>query len=178
MSEPKNNPDDPAKPEKPIKEPFDVWWPKYIDGVNESVKAAEQYLGVPTGTISSIQTEPDFIAVVKAYAVIEPMLNDLIVAERPRRTPIFGGLAAALACTEPADEGFQSFVAGLNIGGRVGKVALAKGLGLLRQDQVRFIEGMAEGTEPLCSQREKYAPIFRGYPDGRAGKQREKSSST
>jgi hypothetical protein len=143
VSEPKNNPDDPVRPEKPSKEPFDVWWPKYVDSVNESVEAAEQYLEVPAGTISSIRTEPDFIAVVKAYAVVEPMLNDLIVAVRPRRTPIFGGLAAALAYTEPADEGFQAFVAGLNIGGRVGKVALAKGLGLLRQDQVRFIEGIA-----------------------------------
>jgi hypothetical protein len=39
--------------------------------------------------------------------------------------------------------GFDAFVAGLNIGCRVGKVALAKSLGLLRQDQIRFIEGMA-----------------------------------
>jgi hypothetical protein len=143
VSEPKNNPDDPARPEKPSKEPFDVWWPKYTDSVNKSIEAAEQYLEVPAGAISSIRTDPDFIAVVKAYAVIEPILNDLIVAVRPSRTPIFGGLAAALAYTEPADEGFQAFVAALNIGGRVGKVGLAKGLGLLRQDQVRFIESIA-----------------------------------
>src|SRR5258708_38459205 len=101
----KNNPDDLVRPEKPSKEPFDVWWPKYIDRVDESVKAAEQYLEVPAGTISSIRTEPDFIAIVKAYAVVEPMLNDLIVVERPRRTPIFGGLATALAHPEPTDDG-------------------------------------------------------------------------
>lgn len=117
------------------KEPFDVWWPKFI-GVDESVSATEQYLEVPSETISSIMRDPDYIATVKAYAVIEPMLNDLISTRRPRE--LFGSLA-----TGEAQENFQSFVAGLSIGGRVGKVALAKGLGLLKTDQVRFIEGVA-----------------------------------
>src|SRR5262245_44366793 len=49
-------------------EPIDVWWPKYMARVNESVIAAEQYLEVPTGTISSIPNDPDFVATVKAYA--------------------------------------------------------------------------------------------------------------
>jgi len=97
-----------SKPEKPkqaipVGEPFDVWWPKYIKRVNESVTAAEQYLEVPTGTISSIQADPDFIATVKTYAVIEPMLNDLISARPPTscserwqlrgRTRVFKGLS-------------------------------------------------------------------------------------
>jgi hypothetical protein len=129
-----------SKPETPkqaipVDEPFEVWWPKYIRQVNESVTAAEQYLEVPTGTISSIQTDPDFIATVKTYAVIEPMLNDLISARPP--TPIL-----ALAAAEP-DEGFQAFVAGLSIGGRVGKVTLAKSLGLITEERARFIEGVA-----------------------------------
>jgi hypothetical protein len=88
---------------------------------------------------------------VKAYAVVEPMLNDLIVAVRPRRMPIFGGLAAALAYTEPADEGFQTFVAGLNIGGRVGKVALAKGLGLLKIRSVSLKGSRGCGTVMLTT---------------------------
>jgi hypothetical protein len=50
----------------------------YLARVSDSVVAAEQYLGVPTGTISSIVDDPDFIAIVKTYAVIEPILNDLI----------------------------------------------------------------------------------------------------
>ncbi|PDT64060.1 hypothetical protein CO683_40600 [Bradyrhizobium ottawaense] len=58
----------------------DAWWDNYLDRVRESVTTAEQYLEIPTGKISSITQEPDFIAVVKAYAVIEPMLNDLISA--------------------------------------------------------------------------------------------------
>lgn len=133
----------PAIPTEAAKdsESFDAWWPQYLERVSESVTAAEQYLGIPPGTISSISREPDFIAVVKAYAVIEPMLNDLISARPPK--PAFGSLAAALAIPAPIDDGFQSFVIGLNIGGRVGKVALAKSLGLLNEDQVRFIEGVA-----------------------------------
>jgi len=130
-----------SKPEKPkqaipVGEPFDVWWPKYIKRVNESVTAAEQYLEVPTGTISSIQADPDFIATVKTYAVIEPMLNDLISARPP--TSVLGALAVA-----GPNESFQGFVAGLTISGRVGKLTLAKSLGLLTEEQVRFIEGVA-----------------------------------
>lgn len=120
---------------------LDEWWFNYLGRVRESVTAAEQYLEIPTGTISSIAQEPDFIAVVKAYAVIEPMLNDLISARSPR--PALGILSAALAIPASPDEGFQSFVSGLNIGGRIGKLALAKSLGLLRDDQVRFVEGVA-----------------------------------
>jgi hypothetical protein len=94
-----------SKPEKPkqaipVDEPFDVWWPKYLARVNESVTAAEKYLEDPTGTISSIQADPDFIATVKTYAVIEPMLNDLISARPPR--PIF-----ALAPDEPNERAFK-----------------------------------------------------------------------
>lgn len=69
------------------------------------------------------------------------MLNDLISARSPR--PALGILSAALAIPASPDEGFQSFVSALNIGGRIGKVALAKSLGLLRDDQVRFVEGVA-----------------------------------
>lgn len=131
----------PAVPIEPMdeaieKEPFDVWWPKYLTKVDESISAAEQYLEVPAETISSIMRDPDYIATVKAYAVIEPMLNDLISTRRPRE--LFGSLAAG----EP-QENFQAFVSALNISGRAGKVALAKGLGLLNSDQVRFIEGVA-----------------------------------
>jgi hypothetical protein len=97
---------------------------------------AELYLEVPPGTISSIHIDPDFIAIVKTYAVIEPMLNDLIAARPPRA--IFG----ALFVPQP-DSSLQSFVATLNISGRSGKVALAKGLGLLTDDKIRFIEGVA-----------------------------------
>jgi hypothetical protein len=66
-----------------FKDPIEVFWPQYVDGVNKSVTAAEQYLEVPAGSISSIEREPDYIATAKTCAVIEPMSNDLIVAGRP-----------------------------------------------------------------------------------------------
>jgi hypothetical protein len=90
--------EDPASPDKqpdkerqaiPADEPFDVWWPKYLAKVQESVAAAENYLAVPPGTISSIESDQDYIATVKTYAVIDPILNDLILAHPPRpRLPI------------------------------------------------------------------------------------------
>jgi hypothetical protein len=126
-------PDSPT--DEPAKESFEVWWPKYLAKVDESVGKAEEYLQIPSGAISSIQHDPDYIATVKTYAVIEPILNDLIAARPPTMT------LAALG--KHPKESFQAFVAGLNIGGRVGKVALAKSLGLLTDDQVRFIEGVA-----------------------------------
>jgi hypothetical protein len=125
---------------RPAKEPLDVWWPKYLARVDESVNAAELHFEIPVGTISSIARDPDYIATVKTYAVIEPMLNDLIAARPPMA--IFGSLAPALALDLP-EHPFQTFVAHLNISGRTGKIALAKGLGLLRADQVRFVEGVA-----------------------------------
>lgn len=122
------------------RESFNQWWPKYVERVGESVTAAEQYLEIPAGTISSIPQDQDFIAVVKAYAVIEPMLNDIISARS--QLPPFGSLVAALASPD-SDDSFRSFVTGLNIGGRVGKVALAKSMGLLKNDQIKFIERVA-----------------------------------
>jgi hypothetical protein len=136
--------DDPAgnegKPTEPAPESFDQWWPKHLDEVDASVTAAEQYLEVPPGTISSIQRDADYVATVKTYAVIEPMLNEHIAARGPRGT--FVSLASLMRAPEP-DENFQAFVARLNMSGRSGKIALAKSLGLLRQDQVHFIEGVA-----------------------------------
>jgi hypothetical protein len=46
-------------------EPLEVWWPKYVARINESVAAADQYLKVPPGTVFLIPNGPDFIATVK-----------------------------------------------------------------------------------------------------------------
>jgi hypothetical protein len=67
-----------------VDQPFEVWWSQYKEGVRKSVVDTEQHLGVPAGTISSIQTEPDFVAMVKTYAVIEPILNQTITKRLPR----------------------------------------------------------------------------------------------
>ena len=126
----------------PIKKPFDVYvrWPKYIAQIDESVATAEQHLDVPAGTISSIPREPDFVAVAKTYAVIEPLFNQLIVARL--NAPSFAG-PPQTPVEQSTIEGFRTFVAALNMSGNSGKVQLADGLGLLTKDQADFIRGVA-----------------------------------
>ena len=65
-------------------EEAEVWWRNYQAEVHKSVLAAEQHLEVPAGTISSIPNDPDFIATVKMYAVVEPILNELIASRPPQ----------------------------------------------------------------------------------------------
>jgi hypothetical protein len=130
-----NDPSEHA-PQANADEPFEVLWPKYIDRVNKSVMDAEQHLEVPPGTISSIPNDPDFIATVKTYAVIEPILNELITKCQPQLAP----LAFALA---PTPVGYEDFVVSLNISGRSGKLNLAQAFGLLTNDRALFIGAVA-----------------------------------
>jgi hypothetical protein len=95
-------------------------------------------LEVPAGTISSIPNDPDFIATVKMYAVVEPILNDLIASWQSQ--PSFG----VLDIEQSARENFRTFVAALNIRGPTGKLKLAKGLGLLAEDRLAFIRAVAQ----------------------------------
>jgi hypothetical protein len=44
---------------------------------------------MPAGTISSIPNDPDFIATVKTYAVVEPILNELIASRPPSFAEVF-----------------------------------------------------------------------------------------
>lgn len=123
----------------PTKEPFDVWWPKYIQQVRESVTAAEEYLEVPNGTISSIVSDTDFVATVKVYAVIEPILNDWIAKHPPR---VFS--LSMLGSDNNPDENYRSFVASLPLsGGRATKLSLAEGQGLLSKDDVLYIKAVS-----------------------------------
>ena len=134
-----------GKPEKreaiPPSEPVENWWPKYLARVKESVEATEKYLEVPAGTITSIPVEPDFIATVKAYAVVEPILNDLIAKGPPQSS--YSGALHLMSKGQSVSENFRTFVTALNISGRTGKLRLAEGLGLLRQEDIDFIEALA-----------------------------------
>jgi hypothetical protein len=125
------------------KNEHDVWWNNYLTQVNASVAAAEQHLEVRTGTISSIPNDVDFIAIVKMYAVIEPILNDLIASWQPQTPHVVGGLGGIPSplsdLGQAARENFRAFVTALNIGGRTGKLQLVEGLGLLAQHQIAFI---------------------------------------
>jgi len=98
---------------------------------------------VPAGTISSIPNDPDFIATVKMYAVIEPILNDLIASwQKPPQANPFAALFSSVE--QSARENFRTFIAALNIRGPAGKLRLAKGLGLLPQHQIAFINAVAQ----------------------------------
>jgi hypothetical protein len=122
----------------------EAWWSDYQAQVNKSVIAAEQYLEVPVGTISSIPDDPDFIATVKMYAVIEPILNDLIASWQqppPQTNPYQALFLQSLG--QNARDNFRAFVTALNIRGPTGKLKLAKGLGLLAQDRIAFIRAVA-----------------------------------
>src|SRR5262245_60839288 len=88
----------------PTKEPFEVWWPKYLARVKESAESAERHLEVPAGTISSIPNEPDFIATVKTYAVIEPILNELIAQNPP--LPPWGNMLGLMTFGQSTRENF------------------------------------------------------------------------
>jgi hypothetical protein len=99
---------------------------------------------VPAGTVSSIPYDPDFIATVKMYAVVEPILNDLIASwQQPPQTSPYQALSL-LYLGQSARENFRAFVAALNIRGPTGKLKLAKGLGLLTEDRIAFIHAVAQ----------------------------------
>ena len=128
----------PKKREAPTAaKPFD--WDKYLAEVRKSAEEAEQHLVVPPGTITSIAAEQDFIATVKTYAVIEPMLNDLIVSHTPLSAQ---SMAMGLGQSLTVRENFRTFVTHLNMSGRTGKLRLAEALGLLPGHHIDFIEAV------------------------------------
>jgi hypothetical protein len=99
---------------------------------------------VPAGTVSSIPYDLDFIATVKMYAVVEPILNDLIASwQQPPQTSPYQALSLPYL-GQSARENFRAFVAALNIRGPTGKLKLAKGLGLLTEDRIAFIHAVAQ----------------------------------
>lgn len=120
----------------------EVWWANYLAQVTKSILAAEEHLEVPPGTISSIPDDPDFIATVKMYAVIEPILNELIASRPPRQRP--AGLARLTASWQSESENFRTFVTALNMEGRAGKLKLAEGMGLLTEERIAFVRAVAQ----------------------------------
>jgi hypothetical protein len=114
------------------------WLQNYEAEIHKSIVAAEQHLAVPAGTISSIPNDPDFIAIVKMYAVIEPILNELIASRHPQ------GIFPTLPTPQTEVESYRTFVTALNVEGRTGKLRLAEGLGLLTENRIAFIRGVAQ----------------------------------
>jgi hypothetical protein len=108
---------------------LETWWREYRAEISEAVAEAERHLEVPEGTISSIETDSDFMAVVKAYAVAEPMLNQLIVARRH------------FAVDELS---YARFVTTLPMAGRSGKLQLAETMGVLSETERAFIGALSQ----------------------------------
>jgi hypothetical protein len=136
-----------AQPDASQESTGEIWWQNYIVQVNKSIVAAEQHLEVPAGTVSSIPFDPDFISTVKIYAVVEPILNDLIASwQQPPQTSPYQALSLLDLgpLGQSARENFRAFVAALNIRGPTGKLKLAKGLGLLTEDRTAFIHAVAQ----------------------------------
>jgi hypothetical protein len=121
-----------------LSEEVEVWWRNYEAELHKSVVAAEQHLEVPAGTISSIPNDPDFIAIVKMYAVVEPILNELIASRPPR------GTLPWLPTPQSESENFRTFVTALNMEERAGKLKLAEATGLLTEERIAFIRGVAQ----------------------------------
>lgn len=132
--------DDQNEPAQPDASQYSVedWWNIYLARVNESIVAAEQHLEVPAGTISSIPNDPDFIATVKMYAVVEPILNELLASRPPRETLPW------LPASQGITENFRTFVTALTMEGRAGKLKLAEGMGLLTKDRIAFIRAVTQ----------------------------------
>ncbi len=121
----------------------EAWWNNYLAQLTKSIVAAEEHLEVPAGTISSIPSDPDFIATVKTYAVVEPILNDLIASRPPQGTFAWSPPFALSPPSQSESENFRTFVTALNMEGRAGKLKLAEGMGLLTEERIAFVRAVA-----------------------------------
>jgi hypothetical protein len=91
---------------------------------SESIPVLEKAIDVPPGFLTSMWSEPsDAFLIVKAHAVFESLLNQLIES----LLPAMKGFAWRLAMT-----------------GRASKPAFVRHIALLEPDELRFAEGLAE----------------------------------
>jgi hypothetical protein len=101
-----------------------------LEKVHAHVRSAETYLEVPSGSIRSILTDSDFVAVIKSYAVVEPILNDMLFGHVFQQS------------TDSSDDSLKAFVTALPNTGRTGKLTLLKRLGHLSIEYCNFIEAL------------------------------------
>src|SRR5215204_2943494 len=69
---------DPAEVEREIQRNAD--WADYLRRIDDEVRVAEEHLSVPPGAISGIQNEPEYLFIVKVFAALEPIINELLAA--------------------------------------------------------------------------------------------------
>ncbi len=91
----------------------------------EAINDIENRLSLPDGFVIGLTSQDDWSFVVKAHALLEAALTELVVA----------GLR---------DPRVSDFVERLNVGGRAGKLSLAERLNLLDADNRKFVDRFGE----------------------------------
>jgi hypothetical protein len=132
----------------------------------EGLKAAERHLGLSSGTITSMVHDPDYLFLIKAIAVLEPVVNDLINSAFSRPHGGLGGQANADRFSDTA----EFLTERLQLNGRAGKVELAKSLGVLTDDEGHFITAIAQMRNRYAHNiRSTEKPISEIYDECRRG---------
>lgn len=126
----------------------DAAWAAYRARIDEEVATAEQHLGVSAGTIAGIQSEPDYLFIVKIYATLEPILNQLLAGRlafgrKITALPLLLGGDIVDGSTAATDEELLEMVAAMPLEGRSGKLGLCAALGCLNPRQRRYISALA-----------------------------------
>ena len=92
------------------------------DTVQGSVFLLEKELGL--NKLDHLRSEDDWSFVIKSHAFLEAALSYLV-------------------CNAIGREELEELVSGLNVGGRFGKLELAKAMGLLEQRDIAFIKRLS-----------------------------------
>jgi len=133
---------DPAEVEREIQRNAD--WADYLRRIDDELRVAEEHLSVPPGAISGIQNEPEYLFIVKVFAALEPIINELLAARltfarKINMQALLGELSGEAATPEKLPE----IVAPMPLGGRPGKLELCAALGCLTRRQQRYVSAVA-----------------------------------
>ena len=116
----------------------------------EKIVELEKDLGLPDGIVVGLSGEKDWSFIVKSHAVIEAGLSDLIL-------------------TALDDDRLAEIVYRLNIGGKTGKLAIAKALNLIDPKVAVFIEKLSElRNTAIHGVKELEINLVAFFSDGRA----------
>jgi hypothetical protein len=126
-----------AKKKKPQSEDTPPWspaeWNAYQERLHNSVGELEAHLGLAAGTIWSSVSGTDAEVIIKTYAIIEPVLNEVL------RMRMFA-LGGDFKTLSEAQDSLESFIDSLAVRGRAGKANLARDLGFIADHDLKFID--------------------------------------
>src|SRR5215204_3614084 len=130
---------DPAEVEREIQRNAD--WADYLRRIDDELRVAEEHLSVPPGAISGIQKEPEYLFIVKVFAALEPIVNELLATrlafgKKVNIQTLLGEVSAPEAATP---EKLLEIIAPMPLSGRPGKLELCAALGYLTRPQQRYV---------------------------------------